>query len=238
MPVPSESINPCQPSPCGVNAICKEFNGAGSCACVPDYFGNPYLGCRPECTLDSDCPANRACIRNKCEDPCPGLCGQNADCQVINHIPSCVCRTNFKGDPFVYCSLIEKPPAKNPCFPSPCGPNSECKEVNEQAVCSCSPTYLGTPPGCRPECSLNSECPFDKACVNQKCTDPCPGACGINARCSAINHNPICSCKEGQIGDPFTRCYPQPPPRKRKVFIWDIVFLIFLITYSGNKETT
>lgn len=39
-----------------------------------------YEGCRPECVLSSDCPSDKACIRNKCKDPCPGVCGLNAEC--------------------------------------------------------------------------------------------------------------------------------------------------------------
>lgn len=101
-----ETITPCVPSPCGPNAICREQNGAGSCSCLPDYLGNPYEGCRPECILNSDCSPNKACVRNKCVDPCPGTCGQNADCQVINHLPSCICRAGFTGDPFNFCSLV------------------------------------------------------------------------------------------------------------------------------------
>lgn len=95
----------------------------------------------------------------------------------------------------------------NPCQPSPCGPNSQCREVNKQAVCSCLPNYHGSPPSCRPECVINSECSINKACVNQKCIDPCPGSCGLNAQCQVINHSPICSCKSDETGDPFTRCY-------------------------------
>lgn len=95
-----------------------------------------------------------------------------------------------------------------PCNPSPCGPNSQCKNVNQQAVCSCQQEYQGTPPNCRPECVVNNECPSNRACHKYKCTDPCPGTCGLNARCEVINHNPICTCSPGLIGDPFTRCYP------------------------------
>lgn len=98
----------------------------------------------------------------------------------------------------------------NPCSPSPCGPNSQCREVNEQAVCSCLPNYIGSPPDCRPECVVSSECSPDKACVNQKCTDPCPGTCGLSSVCNVINHSPICSCKPSFTGDPFTRCYQIP----------------------------
>ncbi|EAT34892.1 AAEL012905-PA [Aedes aegypti] len=213
--VPRDPISPCIPSPCGANAVCREQNGAGSCICVDDHFGNPYEGCRPECVLNSDCPSNRACVRNKCQDPCPGTCGQNADCQVVNHLPSCTCFNGYEGDPFKYCNIQQREPVQqyvNPCQPSPCGPNSQCREINGQAVCSCLPTYIGSPPGCRPECVTSSECSLDKACVNQKCVDPCPGTCGTNARCNVNNHSPICSCQSGYTGDPFTRCYPNPPP--------------------------
>nr|CAD7617395.1 unnamed protein product [Timema genevievae] len=186
-----ERPTPCIPSPCGANAICKEQNGAGSCTCLQDYLGNPYEGCRPECVLNTDCASNRACIRNKCQNPCPGTCGQNADCQVVNHLPSCTCIPEYTGDPFRYCNLLprEPPPSEpgDPCIPSPCGPNSQCRQVNGQAVCSCLPTYIGSPPGCRPECVVSSECLQNRACVNQKCIDPCPGTCGLNARCE--HHN-------------------------------------------------
>lgn len=79
--------------------------------------------------------------------------------------------------------------------------------MNQQAVCSCQQEYQGTPPNCRPECVVNNECPSNRACHKYKCTDPCPGTCGLNARCEVINHNPICTCSPGLIGDPFTRCY-------------------------------
>ena len=106
VPVVEERPTPCIPSPCGSNAVCREQNGAGSCVCLPDYVGNPYEGCRPECVLNTDCSSNRACIRNKCQDPCPGTCGQNADCQVVNHLPSCTCRPGYTGDPFRFCNIL------------------------------------------------------------------------------------------------------------------------------------
>lgn len=98
-----EPVTPCVPSPCGANAICREQNGAGACQCLPEYFGNPYEGCRPECVINSDCPSNRACIQTMCKNPCPGTCGQNAECQVVNHLPSCLCRTGFTGNPYSFC---------------------------------------------------------------------------------------------------------------------------------------
>lgn len=102
---PSTST-PCTPSPCGANAICRVQQNAGSCSCTSDYIGNPYEGCRPECMLNSDCPSNQACIGLKCKDPCPGTCGQNAQCYVINHAPTCTCFERYTGNPFIYCSFI------------------------------------------------------------------------------------------------------------------------------------
>lgn len=111
------------------------------------------------------------------------------------------------------CCAVPAAAPQEPCNPSPCGPNSQCRETNGQAVCSCLPTHVGNPPGCRPECVVSSECAANLACIGQKCKNPCPGTCGQNARCEVINHSPICSCKTGYTGDPFTRCYPVP--RKR-----------------------
>lgn len=228
----NEIRTPCSPSPCGPNAVCRDRNGVGSCQCLPQYFGDPYEGCRPECMLDSDCPSNRACQQLRCQDPCPGTCGLNANCQVVNHLPTCTCLTGYVGDPYRQCNRLPerkpelttntfpllKPPILapqneyvNPCQPTPCGPNSQCRVSNEQAVCSCLPLFVGTPPSCRPECTISSECSADRACVNQKCVDPCAAdTCGNNAICRVRNHSPICSCISGYTGDAFTRCFLIP----------------------------
>lgn len=103
---------PCQPSPCGTNTICREQNGVGSCYCLPEYIGNPYEGCRPECTIASDCPSHLACINLKCQNPCPGACGGNTNCQVINNLPVCICLPQYVGDPYVNC-LYKLPSSKS-----------------------------------------------------------------------------------------------------------------------------
>lgn len=94
----------------------------------------------------------------------------------------------------------------NPCIPSPCGPNAICTSVNNAPNCLCQPEFSGAPPNCRPECRINSECPNHLACMNKKCTDPCPGSCGINAMCQVAQHRPSCTCLEEYTGDPFTLC--------------------------------
>jgi len=118
---------------------------------------------------------------------------------------------------------------KDPCTPSPCGPNSQCRSIEDHAVCSCLRGYLGSPPSCRPECLVSSECPPTRACVNKKCTDPCLGSCGLNARCEVINHSPICSCLSGQTGDPFRSCYDIP--RKKNYLITNEIISMTLIEY-------
>ena len=105
-PAPTEVIDPCNPSPCGQNALCTARARAGACQCIPEYFGDPYVACRPECTINADCPAVLACQNLHCVDPCPGVCGSNAQCRVVNHAPTCTCNPGYRGDPFTACSLI------------------------------------------------------------------------------------------------------------------------------------
>ncbi|XP_046391540.1 neurogenic locus notch homolog protein 4-like [Ischnura elegans] len=133
---------------------------------------------------------------------------KGANCVVSNHVPICSCPPGISGDPFIICRPFQEPVVTQPCNPSPCGPNSQCRVLNNVAVCSCLPEYVGSPPSCRPECVVNSECNLNQACSNQKCRDPCPGTCGTGARCEVVNHNPICSCPSHMTGDPFVRCYP------------------------------
>lgn len=98
-----EIPTPCVPSPCGANAVCKERNGAGSCSCLPEYYGDPYNYCKPECIANTDCDRSRACFNQKCVDPCPGVCGNNAECHVVNHSPSCTCFPGYTGNPLSGC---------------------------------------------------------------------------------------------------------------------------------------
>ena len=204
-----EPSDPCNPDPCGPNSECRPEGPRPVCSCLPGYFGGPP-NCRPECLLSSECQLSQACVQQKCVDPCPRTCGANAECKVVNHNPICSCPKGYSGDPFFNCNKdpeVVRPPAPHiPCVPDPCGPNSICREVNGHEACSCRAGYIGTAPNCRPECVLNAECPSNKACIQQKCSDPCVGACGYNARCTAVNHNAICTCPSGYRGDPFSGC--------------------------------
>lgn len=74
-------------------------------------------------------------------------------------------------------------------------------------MCSCLTNYIGYPPNCRAECTVNSDCPSTRACINQKCIDPCPGSCGLQAVCQVYQHSAVCTCREGYTGDPFQNCH-------------------------------
>lgn len=101
--LPEAEKDPCVPNPCGPNAECKN----GQCACIPEYHGDPFVGCRPECTINDECSSSKACLRNKCVDPCPGSCGLGAICEVHNHIVICTCPQDMTGNPFVFCRPFE-----------------------------------------------------------------------------------------------------------------------------------
>lgn len=209
---PRDIIDPCHDNPCAQNALCTVKNNAAKCACISPYIGDPYLsGCRPECVFNADCPSTLSCIKQHCRDPCVGTCGTNAQCSVVNHLPSCQCINGFEGDPFSGCNRIPLTSITpvSPCEPSPCGANSICRNINGRPTCSCQTGLFGSPPSCRPECIVNSECKQQLSCINHRCQDPCVGICGINAECKVYNHNPICSCMENYIGDPFEQCSPK-----------------------------
>lgn len=210
--------DPCRPSPCGPNSLCREINNHAVCSCKSNYIGTPP-SCKPECVVSSECPQDRACVNEKCIDPCPGPCSKSARCQTVNHSPICSCAPGYSGNPFTECVRQNDEPIAPkglPCDPSPCGPYSQCRVVGTQAACSCLPNYIGRAPNCRPECTTDSECSSNLACRNERCVDPCPGACGINAICQPVNHNPMCTCVPGYEGDGIKNCNPIEITREDK----------------------
>ena len=100
---PATPISPCSTTTCAFNAQCTVEYNVAKCTCLFGYEGDPYTECRPECVSNSDCETTKACIGNKCEDPCEGICGINALCEVDNHNPICYCPSDLTGDPFTRC---------------------------------------------------------------------------------------------------------------------------------------
>ncbi|XP_065171538.1 protein eyes shut isoform X2 [Atheta coriaria] len=204
--------NPCH-SQCGVNADCEGVrNNAAVCKCPRGYFGNPYASCKAECVSHSDCPRSKpACFYNQCKNPCDGVCGIGANCELRDITPICSCPKDMTGDPFVRCRPFEK---RDLCEPNPCGQNARCepgydKLHEERPVCTCLPGYQGDPlRGCvRGECTEDTHCPDHQACFNYKCQNPCTGQCGSNADCMARRHLAVCTCPPGYNGDALTNCY-------------------------------
>lgn len=101
------SGNPCLPSPCGPNSICRVIGNTPACSCIESYIGRPP-NCRPECTINAECAGNLACINERCKDPCPGSCGAHASCVVLNHTPRCTCDPGYTGDPFSLCFIAQE----------------------------------------------------------------------------------------------------------------------------------
>lgn len=65
-------------------------------------------------------------------------------------------------------------------------------------------------------CQYNEDCPDDEACdrLNRVCRPVCEtDTCASTAQCVGRNHQPICSCLPGTVGNPYVECarYLEPP---------------------------
>jgi len=207
---------------CGQYATCEVRNHAAVCSCPPDFVGDAYRRCFPECTSHAECPANRACIGLKCGDPCAGVCGINAECRVdrSSHKAICSCPKGYTGHPFESCR--PQTPA-DLCTPGICGENARCEPGydntgKERPVCSCLPGYVGNAlVRCnRGECLSDSECGYQRICRNNVCEDPCKNACGVNANCESRNGAAVCSCPRGFTGNALVQCTAEPYRGRRQ----------------------
>ncbi|KAL7305336.1 neurogenic locus notch homolog protein 1 [Trichogramma pretiosum] len=205
--------NPCL-SQCGESAECDVVNHRAKCTCPKSWLGNPLISCRPECTHHSDCPAGKpACHYLKCVNPCDGVCGTHANCELQDITPVCSCPKDRTGDPFTFCRPFTD---EDLCQPNPCGTNAECRPGHDNTgkkrpVCTCPHGYLGNALiSCqRGECIQDSECPDNRACINFSCQNPCTGReCGLNASCSPRRHIAVCTCDDGYRGDALFACNP------------------------------
>ncbi|EDX18440.1 GD17480 [Drosophila simulans] len=100
------------------------------------------------------------------------------------------------------------------CSGSPCGVNAVCQEASGgRPVCSCPPGFSGNPlTHCnRGECLDNVDCRGNLQCKDNRCVNPCVGACGIGSNCDARNHVAVCSCPAGYNGDPYHACHLNDP---------------------------
>lgn len=126
-------IDPCLGF-CGPGARCDVKNHLPVCTCPFKWTGDPRVKCvEMECVENTNCPADRSCVNNKCEDVCSleGACGPNSQCTTINHIPLCSCNNGFSGDPRIGCTRIIQ-----------CANDIECPTNMMCAFGVCAGTYV------------------------------------------------------------------------------------------------
>ena len=228
--------NPCTVvQPCSEPSECKVLPTypvrTMVCVCPSGYVSSGSGTCRPtkpivdvECTRDSDCPSEKSCINAVCKNPC--ACGPNAECSVANHKPICSCVLGYDGNPDLACTKVAGCRAdgdcsgshacvQHNCVPvcspllSTCGKGAVCNGINHKAICECPPGYGGN---ARVSCVLlgcksNSDCPTNKACINDRCENPCAvNPCTGNMDCNVYNHIVECACPSGYIGDTKLGC--------------------------------
>lgn len=228
---PCAVIEPCQaPSECQVEP--SEPVRTMICVCPEGYISSGSGTCKPappilqigECASDSDCPADKACVRGICTNPCD--CGVNAECRIRDHRPICVCVPGYLGNPDIECKragctseddcngqqTCDNRVCVNVCEQnnSTCGLNAECYGSNHRAICECPYGLQGNPRvACvEVDCTSETDCANDKTCVNSKCVSPCElsNPCEEPAICKVYNHRPDCSCPVGFVGDVGTGC--------------------------------
>jgi len=82
-------------------------------------------------------------MSEKCGDPCPGACGTNALCQVINHSPVCECHPGHVGNPYHSCRLPQRERKKISLFELPkTDPNAHSLNNNNLLKVSAPLLYI------------------------------------------------------------------------------------------------
>ncbi|KAK0080812.1 hypothetical protein PV325_013287 [Microctonus aethiopoides] len=114
------------------------------------------------CTNNTQCLKTQYCLTEVCRNPCPGSCGIDASCHVINHTLSCICPDCYEGDAYEQCTPLQKKQkckenkdcskihqcinkeCNNPC-PGSCGIEALCYVTNQTISCECPRCYGGNP---------------------------------------------------------------------------------------------
>lgn len=174
-----------------------------------------------ECKADSECPFDKACINDKCLDPCSfsGHCGRGAKCVVQLHRAQCMCPTGMQGDPLISCISVLcqynedcadheacdrlNRVCRPVCNDETCAESATCIGKHHQPECSCQAGYIGnayfeckrTEPSVhpQPECRSDSDCQSGLTCVNTRCENPCAkgNICNHNQECRVLDTLPL-----------------------------------------------
>ena len=171
-----------------------------------------------ECNVDSDCPYDRACIGQKCLDPCRVTsCGRGAECRVQSHQALCFCPQGTQGNALTSCVAVQcqynedcadheacdrlNRVCRPVCEEDTCAVTAQCVGRQHQAMCQCPAGTNGNPyleckgrePVEAPECEQDADCPSQHACINQKCQNPCKIAqlCSADQKCKVQDTLPL-----------------------------------------------
>lgn len=181
------------PCACGPNAVCKVINHKPLCSCTLGYDGNPDIAC----TKGNFFFTSIRFEKNLCIDTYCIICFRSSVAG---------CRTDGDCSGSHACVQRNCVPA---CSPSSCGKNAICHGINHKAICECPPGFGGNP---RDSCVLlgcrsNSDCPTNRACINNRCENPCAqNPCTGNMDCNVYNHVVECACPPGYVGDVKSGC--------------------------------
>ena len=133
-PVP----DPCEPNPCGKDAVALASDDLTSCVCVQGEKSKLPSGCKFECY----CPngytwkeESTTCVSKEDEndvfqfdyDPC---WDKVLPCKILEDTCQCSCSPGLSLDHNDY---ICKP--GNPCEPNPCGPDCTLERYGDQCQC-------------------------------------------------------------------------------------------------------
>lgn len=174
----AKCVDPCSiPNSCGHDATCVVENHVGLCSCQPGTTGNPLLGCVGIQYCSSDNQCPSGTICNS--GVCCAICTSNRDCLTDQLCLQSVCQPTCHG-------------------------NSSCPDFQYCLNNICTQEV---------RCTSDNDCPISEKCVidsygRPDCKNACQGRvlCGRNAECTARNHNAVCSCKQGFVGDGQVGC--------------------------------
>lgn len=241
----------CDADTCAVNALCSASHHQPTCTCLPGYQGNAYVQCvesrtptvTAECTQDSQCPSQTACVNTKCVNPCRlgQICSPDQECRVSDSLPlrtvMCLCPPDTIATQDGLCRRIQAAPqcrvdqdckdsdrcvqgnCIEACRIDSCGLNAQCISRAHQAMCTCPEGYAGN---AHVECTRVQYLP---PAPQAECTrdDDCHVGYGcVNQRCvnpcTADVCGPSAFCHV-EVHQPVCRCPPgySGNPRERLV---------------------
>ena len=183
---------------CPGNLVCLDSH---TCGCPPSYIREDnYCFIKTQnCTTTDPCNPHEECV------------------YVGDSSGFCVCPHGYELLPYGECRLVTRCGDNNSS--NPCAEGAICRDKPGSYECVCPIDTTGDPyvKGCKPVvgCTTDHDCPNDRECdtVYKQCISPCH-ICGPFAECTVRDHEAICICTHGKIGEPYNKqigCFSPPP---------------------------